>query len=153
MKKMTELKDKGYAEFENEIDSLKTMRKFWGQQLAQFQNAMYSVKNITKTENKCYTKFRDEMRSKKKKMEKSPSIHMKQAVHLPESRQSRVRMREPMNICIVATTSTADRMNDAISKVRTGLVPLPNIKAETAKVNTLRNIRHKPDGDRLKIYT
>jgi hypothetical protein len=122
---MMKLKDKRCAEFLNEIDSLK---------------------NVMKTENKCCTKFRDETDSVKMAMERTTSVPMKPTVHLPPSKLSLVRMREPTNTCDVATTFTADRIYFPISKNLVGLVPLPNVKAVTAKVATRSNIRHKPDG-------
>jgi hypothetical protein len=63
------------------------------------------------------------------------SMPMKQTVHLPEIKQSRVRLREPRKICDIPSMSTADKMKVSISKVRVALVPLPNVKAVTAKIN------------------
>jgi hypothetical protein len=113
---------------------------------------MDSVQNMMKTENKCRTKFRDEMDSMKMAMERTTSIPMKQKIQLPASKQSLVRMREPGNPCDVATTSTADRIKVPTSKIPVGLVPLPNVKAVTAKVATRSNIRHKPHGDHVTIF-
>jgi hypothetical protein len=63
------------------------------------------------------------------------SMPMKQKLHLPEIKQSRVRLRKPRKICDIASTSTADKIKVSISKVRVALVPLPNEKAVTAKIN------------------
>jgi hypothetical protein len=113
---------------------------------------MNSTKNTMKMETNAIL-FRDEINSMKIVAVRTYSIPMKQNVHFPESKQSRVRMREHMNTCDVATTSTAVRMKVPISMVRMGLVPLPNVNALRAKVDTLRSIRHKLDGDHVKTYT
>jgi hypothetical protein len=66
-------------------------------------------------------------------MERMPSMPMKQMIHHPLSKQSPVRMRAPSKTYPVASTSTAKKRKVRISKVRVGLVPLPNVKAVTAK--------------------
>lgn len=76
MRKMMKLEDKRCAEFQD-IESMKTLIKVQGQQLAEFQNAMDSAKNMMKTENKCYTKFWDDMYSMKMALEGTPSMPMK----------------------------------------------------------------------------
>jgi hypothetical protein len=78
---------------------------------------------------------------------------MTQTIHLPASEESRIRMGEPRKTYDVGSTSTAEKMKVPISKVQLGLVPLPNVKAATEKVDARSNIRHKPDRDLVKIPT
>jgi hypothetical protein len=64
---------------------------------------------------------------------RTSSMPTKQKIHLPESKQSRVRWRELRKICDVASMSIAGKMDVPIRKVRVALVPLPNVKAVTER--------------------
>jgi hypothetical protein len=66
------------------------------------------------------------------------------------SKQTTFRLREPRKTCPVASMFTAKKKVPT-SNIQAGLVPLPNVKAVTARLDTW-SIRHKPGGDHIKIY-
>jgi hypothetical protein len=127
------------------MDSVKMLMNVQGVGLAQFQNAMDSGKSMMKKENKCHTKFLDEM-DPMMRMERTPLMPMKQTLCHPGSKQSPVRMREPRKTYRLASTSTAEKTKAPINKVRVGMVPLPDAKAVTAKLVTRSNMRRMSGG-------
>jgi hypothetical protein len=85
-------------------------------------------------------------------MERTPSMPMKQTVCHLASKQSPVGIREPRKTYPVASKPTAEKMKAPVSKVRVGLMTLPNVKTVTAKSDTQSNMRHKPGRGYVKIY-